>query len=89
MARCRDVPTVLRKGSWRFYFYSNEGCEPPHVHVAGEGSRTAEVAKFWLSPVRVVRSRRIPPHELHRLARVVAENRDLFLRRWDEHFATD
>jgi hypothetical protein len=47
------------------------------------------VAKFWLSPVRVVRSRRIPPHELHRLARVVAENRDLFLRRWDEHFATD
>lgn len=89
MAGATDVPTVLRKGSWRFYFYSNEGCGPPHVHVAGEGARASEVAKFWLAPVRVVRSRRIRPHELRRLERLVSENRTAFLRKWDEHFATD
>jgi Domain of unknown function (DUF4160) len=27
------MPTVLRSGSYRFYFYSHEANEPPHVHV--------------------------------------------------------
>ena len=26
-------PTVLRIGPYRFFFFSNEGQEPPHVHV--------------------------------------------------------
>ena len=41
------MPTVRRIGSARFFFYSNEGSEPPHVHVEQGGS----VAKFWLAPV--------------------------------------
>ena len=41
------MPTVLRVGGFRFHFYSNEGVEPPHVHVdAGDGE-----CKFWLDPV--------------------------------------
>jgi hypothetical protein len=31
------VPTVLRVGPYRFFFYSNEGTEPPHVHVEAAG----------------------------------------------------
>jgi hypothetical protein len=27
------MPTLLRIGSFRFHFYSDEGSEPPHVHV--------------------------------------------------------
>lgn len=81
------MPTILRDGSWRFFFYSNEGSEPAHVHVAGGDAGTAEVAKFWLNPVSVVRSQRIRPHELRRLERLVAENRELFVRKWNEHFA--
>lgn len=27
------MPTVRRIGSARFFFYSNEGTEPPHIHV--------------------------------------------------------
>jgi hypothetical protein len=80
------VPTILREGSWRFFFYSNEGSEPPHIHVAGKSG--GEIAKFWLTPVSVVRSQRIHPHELRSLERLVAENRDLFVRKWNEHFAT-
>lgn len=27
------MPTVLRIGRFRFFFYSNENAEPPHIHV--------------------------------------------------------
>lgn len=27
------MPTVLRSGPYRVYFYSHEPNEPPHVHV--------------------------------------------------------
>ena len=27
------MPTILRWGPYRAFFYSNEGGEPPHVHV--------------------------------------------------------
>jgi hypothetical protein len=43
------MPTVLRLLNWRFHFYSDEGQEPPHIHV-----RTPDgECKFWLSPVRL------------------------------------
>lgn len=39
------MPTLLRVESFRFFFFSNEGQEPPHVHVSkGDG-----VAKVWLT----------------------------------------
>jgi len=41
------MPTVRRIGSVRFFFYSNEATEPPHIHVEQAGG----VAKFWLEPV--------------------------------------
>jgi len=43
------MPTVLRIGPYRFFFFSNEGNEPPHVHV----ERDDNTAKYWLDPVRV------------------------------------
>jgi len=42
------MPAVLRVGRYRFYFYSNERQEPPHIHVKA-GSDQAE---FWFSPKR-------------------------------------
>jgi hypothetical protein len=41
------VPTVLRSGPYRLYFYSHEPNEPPHVHV----DRDDQSAKFWLTPI--------------------------------------
>jgi hypothetical protein len=40
------MPTILRIAGFRFFFFSNEGEEPPHVHV----ERAESVAKFWLQP---------------------------------------
>ena len=45
------MPEVLRVRGHRFFFWSNDRPEPPHIHV-----ETAEKkAKFWLNPVRLVR----------------------------------
>jgi hypothetical protein len=41
------MPTVAQIGPYRFFFYSNEGDELPHIHV----KREAKIAKFWLDPV--------------------------------------
>jgi hypothetical protein len=27
------MPTVLKSGGYRLFFYSGDGGEPPHVHV--------------------------------------------------------
>ncbi len=32
-ADCLAMPTVLVWNGYRFYFFSNEGFEPPHIHV--------------------------------------------------------
>jgi hypothetical protein len=76
------VPTVFRVGRFRFFFYSSEGAEPPHVHVeAGSGS-----AKFWLHPVRLAGGRRMARHELSRVQRLVIDHRGILVRAWHGHF---
>jgi hypothetical protein len=40
------MPTILRSGALRFFFYSLENSEPPHIHVES-GDATA---KYWLEP---------------------------------------
>ncbi|MCI2285826.1 DUF4160 domain-containing protein [Colwellia sp. MSW7] len=41
------MPTVLRIGPFRFFFYSNENGEPAHIHIQRENM----LAKFWLKPI--------------------------------------
>ena len=43
------MPTLLRWKGYRFFFFSADGWEPPHVHVEKDG----EQAKLWLSDLRV------------------------------------
>jgi hypothetical protein len=75
------VPNVLRSGPYRFYFFSHEPNEPPHVHV----DRDELSAKFWLDPVELARNLGFRAHELSRLERLVQENRRDFLEAWNEH----
>jgi hypothetical protein len=76
------VPTVRREGPYRFFFYSGDRHEPPHVHV----ERASSEAKFWLEPVRLADSRRFSAAELRRMERIVIERANEFLRAWHEHF---
>ena len=57
------MPFVLREGPYRFFFYSGDGDEPQHVHVA----RDNRIAKFWLDPVRIQRSGGLRRSEIHRV----------------------
>jgi hypothetical protein len=76
------VPTVLRWGSYRAFFYSNEGGEPAHVHV-GAGDREA---KFWLHDMVVAINAGFPAHEIGDIIRHLRENRVNLLSAWNEHF---
>jgi hypothetical protein len=64
------MPTVLRSGPYRFFFFSADRYEPPHVHVERENMR----AKFWLKPVRLQESGGFSRVELGRLQALVEEN---------------
>jgi hypothetical protein len=72
------MPTVLRHGPYRFYFYSHEPGEAPHVHV----DRDDDSAKFWLDPVGLARNLGFRPHELRELERLVTNHRSKLLEEW-------
>jgi hypothetical protein len=66
----------------RFFFYSLEDGEPPHIHVESSG----KTAKFWLDPVELARSNGFCPQELTRLRATVIERRYEFLEARHAHF---
>ncbi|MBS0336936.1 MAG: DUF4160 domain-containing protein [Proteobacteria bacterium] len=73
------MPTVMRIGPYRFHFYSDEGDEPPHIHVdIGDGE-----CKFWLDPVTLARSMNVAPAEVRKIERLVFENRVVLMERYD------
>ena len=76
------MPTVLRAGPYRFFFYSSDWQEPAHVHV----ERDDVIAKFWLRPVRLERSSGFGGSELNRIQGLVEEHVRELRRSWDEYF---
>lgn len=76
------MPTIFRWMGFRFHFYSDEGREPPHVHVR----RAEDSCKFWLEPVRLAYNGGMNTAEINQLERIVVEHRDEFLRKWHEYF---
>ena len=76
------MPTVLRIGPYRFFFYSGDRDEPPHVHVERDDGE----AKFWLDPIRLERSRKFARKEIVKLQAIVEENRQRLLDNWHDYF---
>ncbi len=75
------MPTVLRIGSFRFHFYSDEGTEPPHIHVRCPDRE----CKFWLEPVALARNRGVSPHNLREIERLVFEHRQILMDKYHEY----
>ncbi|MEY2749137.1 MAG: hypothetical protein RLZZ168_1153 [Cyanobacteriota bacterium] len=74
------MPTVLRSGPYRLYFYSHEPNEPPHIHVdRGEAS-----CKFWLSPVALASNLGFRPKELRTIETIVMANLSSLTKAWRE-----
>lgn len=76
------MPTVLRAGPYRFFFYAGDRDEPAHVHV----EREEKVAKFWLDPVRLQDSGGFSRAELNRLRRIAQIHQHRLLEAWHEYF---
>ena len=77
------MPTVMRIGRYRFYFFSNEGEEPPHIHVKAGGDE----AKFWLDPVSLAANNGFRGHELNEIADLVERHRLDLVEAWNDHFS--
>ena len=77
------MPTILRIGPFRFFIYSNEIDEPPHIHI----QRDNMLAKFWLNPVVLAGSTRFSAKELRKLEKLVAENENTIMEAWNEYFS--
>lgn len=76
------MPTVLRSGPYRFYFYSHEPDEPPHVHIDRDDSS----AKFWLQPVSLARNRGFSARELRQLQGLVEQYQAELMEAWNDFF---
>ena len=76
------MPTVLRIDGHRFYFYSHEPNEPPHVHVDKAGAS----AKIWLTPVAVARNAGFAPHQLTEVVRLARQSQSRLIEEWHEFF---
>jgi hypothetical protein len=77
------MPTVLRESGYRFFFFSNENDEPPHIHDARAGNET----ELWIGLVSLAANRGFASHEITRIARIVRERRGMPTAAWDEYFA--
>ena len=76
------MPTVLRHQGFRFFFYSNEGSEPMHIHV----EKGESIAKFWLEPVELASSYGFNATEINLLRKLVSTQQQTFKQAWHEHF---
>lgn len=76
------MPTVLRSGPYRFFFYAGDRDEPQHIHV----ERDDKIAKFWLSPVRLQNSGGFNRGEINRILKILIEHQTQLTEAWNEYF---
>lgn len=75
------MPNVLKTGPYRFYFYSHEPNEPPHV------DRDRLSAKFWLNPVSLARNLGFDARELRHIEKIIREHQTELLEAWHGYFS--
>lgn len=78
------MPEIFRKFGFVFFFYTNEGQEPMHVHVRKAGG----FAKFWIEPVELEFAQGLKTQDLNKAEELIQENLELIKRRWHEVFGS-
>lgn len=76
------MPTVLRVGAYRFFFYAGDRDEPIHIHV----ERDDKIAKFWLDPVRLHSSGGFSRLEVTKIHDLIEKHRSKLMEAWYEYF---
>jgi hypothetical protein len=76
------MPTILRIGNYRFFFFSSDREEPVHIHV----ERDDLIAKFWLDPIRLQESGGFNRSEVLKIKKIVEKNKITLLEAWNDYF---
>jgi hypothetical protein len=76
------MPTAMKLGSYRFHFYSDEGREPVHIHVATPDGE----CKFWLDPIQLAGNKGISPEVIRKIERIVFEYSTFLEEKYYEYF---
>lgn len=77
------MPTLLLLLGYRFFFYSNEGSEPVHVHVV----KAEKSAKVWLEPtIEIAYMNGFNSKEENEIMQIIADNSEMFKTKWHEYF---
>lgn len=76
------MPTVFTIDGFRFFFWSNEGTEPAHVHI----EKGDAAGKWWLEDLTLVNQSGFKTKELRKIRELLNENQQELLDAWEEHF---
>ncbi|MEP7234647.1 MAG: DUF4160 domain-containing protein [Ignavibacteriota bacterium] len=76
------MPKVLEINGFTFFFYSQEGNEPPHIHVRKAGN----TAKFWLDPINLVENYGFSSSQMQFINSTIKDNHHLLIESWNEFF---
>jgi hypothetical protein len=74
------MPTVLRIRGFKFFFFSQEGNEPAHIHV----SKGGVAAKFWLNPMKLEYNDGFKKQELRAIIEILERHETELIRAWNE-----
>ena len=76
------MPVIFIFHGYRFFFFSNEGNEPVHVHV----EKAEKYAKFWLHPICLAYNYKFTSPELGKIRDVIEDRKIQIEEKWNEYF---
>ena len=76
------MPTILRIGPYRLFFYAGDRNEPEHIHV----ERDDNLAKYWLIPLRLQSSGGFTRREINRIHQLIEKHHAQLVEDWHEYF---
>lgn len=74
------MPVVLRSAGFRFYFYSDERGEPPHIHVEHSGYD----AKLWLDTMSFAYVHGFTTRQQKEIVETVVKHENLIRKAWND-----
>ncbi|HAX94584.1 MAG TPA: hypothetical protein DCY25_11720 [Bacteroidales bacterium] len=81
------MPTILLVAGWRFFFYSNEGEEPVHIHA----QKADKECKYWLKvddfEVVEVISYNLSPSDKREVKKIIYDHFDYIVSEWNRFFS--
>ena len=76
------MPTIFTIHGYRFFFFSNEGTEPIHVHV----EKGEKYAKFWIHPIALAYNYKFHNTELNQIMKIIEKHKLKIEEKWNEYF---